>query len=154
MPRAEGQRWGRMLSVALRWLVVPRCQPRLFVPSLPHLPHNRLTVSGTHSSGYSAPPLAKNRRPRKLLSHPHGVRNGEETFPMPYWVVSGSSLWGWVPLWLRTRQQACTASCPVSGGQKCGHLGPDNRASAETPKVLGWGGGRAEWAHSAPGEGF
>lgn len=60
---------------------------------------------------------------------------------MPYWVVSGNSLWGWVPLWLRTRQPACTASCPVSGGQQCGHLGLDNRDPAETAKSWGGEGG-------------
>lgn len=94
-PGLQGQRWGEGWVLLCDGWWCRADSPGSLFPLLPTLPHNRLTVSGTHSSGDSAPPLAKNRRPRKLLSHPHGVRNGEETFPMPEWVVSGSSLWGW-----------------------------------------------------------
>lgn len=89
-PGLQGQRWGEgWVLLCDGWWCRADSPGSLFL-LLPTLPHNRLTVSGTHGSGYSAPPLAKNRRPRKLLSHPHGVRNGEETFPMPEWVASGS----------------------------------------------------------------
>lgn len=53
-----------------------------------------MTVSGTHGSGHSAPPLAKNTRPKKLLSYPHPMKDVEETFPMRHWAFSASSLWG------------------------------------------------------------
>lgn len=87
---------GRSPISPLPRLVVLCCQPWLFVPSPPHLPYNRLTVSGTHSSGHPpTPPLAKNTRPKKLLSHPHLMEDGEETFPMQDRAFSSISLWGW-----------------------------------------------------------
>lgn len=87
---------GRSPISPLPRLVVLCCQPWLFVPSPPHLPYNRLTVSGTHSSGHPpTPPLAKNTRPKKLLSHLHLMEDGEETFPMQDRAFSSISLWGW-----------------------------------------------------------
>lgn len=85
---------GRSPSFPRELLVVLCCQPWFFVPSASHLPYNHLTVSGTHSSGHAAPPLAKNTRPKKLLSL-HRMRDGEETFPRQYWAFSGISVWVW-----------------------------------------------------------
>lgn len=135
-------RCGRSRSFPLRSSVVLCCQARLFVPSPPHLPYNRLTVPSTHSSGHSAPPLAKNTRPKKLLSHRHPMKDGEETFPMWYWAFSGISLWGWSISLAPTQAtgSCCQLTCSLVA-TLCGRLGVGKRASSETLKDLGWGGG-------------
>lgn len=157
-PRHWGKRWpgrhrpppaaaeGRSPSSSLPRRVVLCCQPWLFVPSPPHLLYNRLTVSGTHSSGHPAlpPPCEKHETKETPLPSAFDGRWGGDLSH----AVRGFQ---W---YFSTGLECLSGSNPGDG-----FLLPADRSLVATLWLLlkhqttcGWGWGRAEWA--LPGGSF
>lgn len=139
--------------LSLQLLVVLCFQHCAFVPSPPHLPHNRPTVR-QHSRLWppSPSPCKKHETRRKLLCHIRG-EVGRRPVPMRFWPFSRISLQGCSISLAPTQTTGFCCQPAVLWWPRCVvALAWATRLPPNAEGLLGWEWGRA--AGSWPGGGF
>lgn len=148
-----GKAWWFVFFLSLRLLVVLCFQHCAFVPSPPHLPHNRPTVR-QHSRLWppSPSPCKKHETRRKLLCYIRG-EVGRRPVPMRFWPFSPVSLQGCSISLAPTQTTGFCCQPAVLWWPRCVvALAWATGLPPNAEGLLGW-----EWARAAgswPGGGF